>query len=49
MENIIFEPVKFLNNLQFMGIGMLGVFLIIGIIIGATYGINYLCNKLDNK
>jgi hypothetical protein len=28
-----------------MGVGMLGIFLIIGVIIGATYAINYLSNK----
>ena len=27
----------FVDNLQYMGIGMLGVFIIVGIIIGATY------------
>ncbi len=27
----------FVNNLKYMGIGMLGVFMIIGIIIAATY------------
>ena len=42
MENLQFEPVKFVENLQYMGIGMLGVFIIIGIIIGATYAIGKL-------
>ena len=32
-----FEPVKFVEYLKYMGIGMLGVFMIVGIIIGATY------------
>jgi hypothetical protein len=45
MKNLIFEPYNFIENLKFMGGGMLGVFLVIGIIIGATYAINYLSNK----
>ena len=44
-----FEPISFINNLKYMGIGMLGVFMIVGIIMGATYLINYLCNKLTKK
>ena len=34
-----FNPVHFVENLKYMGIGLLGVFMIIGIIIGATYAI----------
>ena len=49
MDKIIFEPIKFVENLQYMGVGMLGVFLIVGIIIGATYAINHFTNKLSNK
>ncbi len=32
-----FNPMNFVTNLKYMGIGMLGVFMIIGIIIAATY------------
>ena len=39
MNNIIFEPLKFVESLKYMGIGMLGVFMIVGIIIIATYAI----------
>ena len=35
-----------LENLTLMGVGMLGVFMIVGIIIGATYLTGYLTNKL---
>ena len=34
-----FDPIQFVNNLKYMGIGMLGVFIIIGIIILATYAV----------
>ncbi len=36
---------QFVYNLKYMGIGMLGVFIIIGIIISATYAIGYLTNR----
>ena len=39
MKNIIFEPVRFVNSLKYMGIGMLSVFMIVGVIIAATYAI----------
>ncbi len=32
-----FQPIEFLKNLKYMGIGMLGVFIIVGIIMAATY------------
>ncbi|MBE6607702.1 MAG: hypothetical protein E7633_04010 [Ruminococcaceae bacterium] len=35
-----FHPMGFVENLRFMGIGMLGIFIIIGIIIVATVVIN---------
>ena len=38
----MFDPIQFVNYLKYMGIGMLGVFIIIGIIIAATYAIGKL-------
>ena len=38
----MFEPIQFVNYLKYMGIGMLGVFIIVGIIIAATYAISKL-------
>lgn len=35
-----FEPMNFIKNLQYMGIGMLTIFIIIGVIILATMLIN---------
>ena len=34
-----FQPMEFIYNLKYMGIGMLGVFMIVGIVILATYAI----------
>ena len=47
MENLVFEPYAFIENLSFMGIGMLGVFMIIGIIIVSTYAIGKISIKKD--
>jgi hypothetical protein len=47
MNDLIFEPIRFIENLKYMGVGMLGVFIIIGVIIGATYALNYFCNKFS--
>lgn len=43
----MFSPIQFVNYLKYMGVGMLGVFIIIGIIIAATYTIGKLTS--DNK
>lgn len=40
--NISFNPMNFVSNLRYMGIGMLVIFVVIGIIIGSTMLINYL-------
>ena len=37
---------NFIYNLKYMGIGLLGVFVIIGIIIAATYAISKFTSKL---
>ena len=39
---VVFQPASFVENLQYMGIGMLAIFLVIGLIILATKLINYL-------
>lgn len=40
-----FEPIRFIENLKYMGIGMLGVFIIVGIIMSAVYVIGSMKNK----
>ena len=49
MLNFYFKPFKFVNNLRYMGIGMLGVFIIVGVIMGATYLTSYLTDKLKKS
>ncbi|MBR2861899.1 MAG: hypothetical protein IKB86_08700 [Clostridia bacterium] len=41
MGNFIFKPEAFVDSLQYMGKGMLGIIIVIGIIILTTVLINY--------
>lgn len=43
--NIEFNPVAFIENLKYMGVGMLVIFVVIGIIILATKLVNYLFSE----
>ena len=38
----MFEPIQFFHYLKYMGIGMLGVFIIVSIIMASTYAIGKL-------
>lgn len=49
MGNFTFEPMNFVYNLGTMAIGMLGVFMIVGIIMAATYAIGAITKKFDKK
>ena len=40
--NLQFDPMAFIENLQYMGVGMLVIFVVIGIIILATKLVNSL-------
>jgi len=39
-KKMIFEPLNFVKNLGYMGVGMLGIFIVIGIIIIAVVVLN---------
>ena len=41
----MFEPIQFINYLKYMGVGMLGVLIIVGIIMLATYAIGKLTSN----
>ena len=43
--NLEFHPIAFLENLRYMGIGMLVIFVVIGIIILETKLVNYLFSE----
>ncbi len=44
-----FQPIEFIKNLKYMGVGMLGVFIIIGIIVAATYAISHFTADNNEK
>ena len=43
--NLKFNPAAFVDNLKYMGVGMLVIFAVIGIIILATKLVNYLFSE----
>ena len=43
--NLAFNPMAFVENLKYMGVGMLVIFVVIGIIILATKLVNYLFSE----
>ena len=43
--NLEFNPMAFIENLKHMGVGMLVIFVVIGIIILATKLVNYLFSE----
>ena len=45
MDKLQFVPGAFIDNLKFMAVGMLGVFMIIGIIIASTVILKKLTTK----
>lgn len=40
-----FEPLDFIENMKYMGVGMLVIFVVIGIIVGTTMLINWLFSE----
>ena len=49
LGDIFFEPSNFVANLKNMGIGMLVIFVIIGVIILATVAINKIFSKKNDQ
>ena len=41
-EDFYCNPASFVENLKYMGIGMLAIFIVIGVIVGMTYLLNAL-------
>ncbi len=38
---------NFVSNLRYMGLGMLGIFVVIGVIVLVTIGLNFVTRKKD--
>ena len=45
----MFVPMNFVHYLEYMGIGMLGVFMIVGIIMAATYLVGKVGKQNEEK
>ena len=45
MFDIFFKPMNFVENLEYMGIGMLGIFIVIDVIMGVTVILNKIFSK----
>lgn len=46
---IQFDLMAFVKNLKYMGLGMLGVFIIVGIIILATHFTSFTIKKIEEQ
>ena len=49
MDNLIFEPMNFITNLKYMGLGMVGIFVVIGLIVGVTVVLNQLASPKQKE
>ncbi len=49
MGNLQFNLMSFVENLKYMGLGMLGVFIIVGIIIFATHFTSFTIKKIEEQ
>ena len=45
--NLDFNPMAFIDNLKYMGVGMLGILIVIGVIILVTMILNKVTAKKD--
>ncbi len=47
--NIEFNPMAFIDNLYYMGMGMLGIIIVMGVLIGITTLLNKIFSKPKKK
>lgn len=43
-----FQPIEFVNNLKWLGLGMLGILIVMGVIIGVTLILNYVTSAKND-
>lgn len=48
-ENLRFDPMQFVYNLKYLAIGLIGIFIVIGIIMLVTFILNKLPSGDKNK
>ncbi len=44
-----FEPMEFVNNLEYMGVGMACIFIVIGVIALSVVALNAITNRKKNE
>ena len=49
LDDLIFKPINFIKNLGYMGAGMVGIFVVIGLIVLATVALNKITAPKDKK
>ncbi len=47
--NISFNPMAFIDNLYYMGMGMLGIIIVMAVLIGITTLLNKVFSKISKK
>lgn len=47
--NIDFNPMAFVDNLYYMGMGMLGIIIVMAVLIGITTFLNKIFSKLSKE
>lgn len=48
-SNITFNPMAFVDNLYYMGMGMLGIIIVMAVLIGITTFLNKIFSKTKKK
>mgnify|MGYP002540085280 CR=1 FL=1 len=49
LSNFQFEPIEFVRNLRYMGMGMLIILGVMAVIIGITVFLNYMADKVSDE
>ncbi len=47
-DSLFFKPMKFVSNLTYMAAGMVGIFVVIGVIVLFTFTLNKLLSKKND-
>ncbi len=48
-SSFMVEPTNFIKNLSYMGLGMLGIFIVIGLIMVVTFVLNKIFSKKNDE
>ena len=48
-DSLFFKPANFISNLPYLAAGMIGIFIVMGIIILSTFLLNKMLSNKNNK